>query len=209
MPKVEPIWKTKGFASEYDYLTHQAKEEGFRSLEHKYKELLAIQQGFESEADRRKSAAEKAGFESYTEYQENWARKKGFKSFIQYQEHQIKKRGFKSKYEYLDFLARRGGQGSYTEHYMQSRLERIARLKGFGSHKEYQEHLANIEESIRLKKEYISKKKACEFLQEKIAENVDPRSLFAKSNIDFLRKITECPQLKLPRKVPLKEKKGK
>lgn len=208
MSKVEPIWKTKGFASEYEYLTHQAKEEGFRSLVHKNIELLAIQQGFESEADRRKSAAEKAGFESYTEYQEHWAKMKGFESFIQYQEHQIKRRGFKSKYEYYDFLARRVGKGSYTERYAQLRLERIARLKGFESHKAYQEHLSDIEKSIRLKKEDINKKTACEFLQEKIVENVDPQSLFAKGNIDFLRKITACPQLKPSRKIPMKEKKG-
>lgn len=50
MMKVEPIWKTKGFGSEYDYMTHLAKEKGYRSLEQEYKELWAKQRGFESSA---------------------------------------------------------------------------------------------------------------------------------------------------------------
>ncbi len=207
MLKEEPIWKTKGFKSEYDYLTHLAKEEGYKSLEHKYTEFLAKQKGFESEAERRKSAIEKSGFSSFAEYQDHLAQKKGFKSYVKYQEHRVKKRGFKSLYDYYEWLARRAGYESYSDYYTQMRLERNARQKGFESHQAYQEHLNKIEKSIRLTREDISKKKVCEFLQEKIAENVDPRSLFAKGNIDFLIKITECPQLKLPQKISLKKKK--
>lgn len=85
MSKDEPIWKTKGFVSEYDYLTHQAKGEGYKSLEHKYTEFLARQKGLESDADIRKSAS----FEG--EYRDYLAQKKGFKSFVEYHTDRIKK----------------------------------------------------------------------------------------------------------------------
>lgn len=206
MPKKEqiPLWKELGFNSEYDFLDHKAKEEGYRSLAHKYTEQYAKQKGFTSAAELRKSIIEKAGFSSHSEYQDYCAKNMGFKSCVDYRRDRARKRGFKSLHDYYEWLAKKAGYESFSAYNAQLRLERNARQKGFKSHKEYLEHISMIEESIRLTKEDSQKKTACEFLKEKIAKNVDPNSLFAKGNIEFLRKITECPQLELP--VPLEGK---
>ena len=180
MPKPEPIWKTKGFESEYDYLSHLSKEKGFKSLEHEYTELWAIQRGFESAADRIKFLRESSGFSSTTDYQDYLARKKGFKSFVEYQQQQIKERGFKSTTDYQDYLAKKRGFKSYSDYYTQMRLKNLAKLKGFESYEEYQEHLVQIEKSIRAKKEEVLNRSACRFLTEKVSENVRPTKFVRK-----------------------------
>ena len=198
MPKPEPIWKIKGFESEYDYLTYQAKEEGFRSLEHKYTELFAKQKGYESNLERRRALIENAGFESFYEYRDYLAKRKGFKSDYEYREHLMKSKGFTSRVQYHDYIAKRRGFSSGADYFRHLRREHKAKLKGFESHAEYEEHLVEIEESIKSQRKDVEKKDACKFLQDKIAENVNPQSLFAKGNVDFLRKITGC-------KIPIKE----
>ncbi len=145
---------------------------------------------------------ESSGFISATDYQDYLARKKGFGSYLDYQKQQIKERGFKSTTDYYDYLAKKRGIKSYSDYYTQMRLKNLAKLKGFESYEEYQEHLAQIEKSIRSTKEYIQKKSACKFLQEKIDENVDPQSIFREENKAFLRNITGC-------KIPIKEKEKK
>ncbi len=206
MSKEEPIWKIQGFKSEYEYLTHLAKEEGFRSLEHKYGEMLAKQKGFESEAEIKREALERMGFKSYADYQDYLARKRGFKNYYDYRKHQLEKKGFVSHKEYYEHVAKLKGYSSYTDYYKYLRLRHLAIRKGFPTYDKYQEHLAKIDESIKLKKEEIKKKEVCKFLEERIVENVDPESLFAKGNIDFLKKIITLDK-DLSCNIPLEKKK--
>ncbi len=92
-----------------------------------------------------------------------------------------KKQGFKSYHEYREHLAKQKGFKSLREY-----QEHLARQKGFKSISEYKEHL--------------KQKEACKFLQKKVNENLDPDSLFAKANVEFLRNITGC-------EIPLEKKK--
>lgn len=187
-----PVWKELGFESEYEYLSHLAKEEGFKSLEHKYQELYAQQKGFKSEKERRLSLVERAGFSSETEYQDYLARQRGFKNKSEYQKYRMKMRGFNTPYEYYDYLAKKKGFGSWAEFQRGKYQQRAVRRKGFESKEERQMRMQQIEKSVKENIESLEKQTVCQFLQEKIDKNVDPESLFAKSNIGSLRRITGC-----------------
>lgn len=84
---------------------------------------------------------------------------------------------------------------TWKKHGFKSRIEYeeyLIKQRGFKSYHKYREYMFKQK----------AKKDACEFLQIKVSENVDPDSLFAKEHIDFLRKITGC-------EIPLKKKKIK
>ncbi len=131
--------------------------------------------GFKSKAEYEDNLTkEKKGI--YLTYDEYLAEQKGFKSLDDYLEHTAKQKGFASRADYEERIAKHKGFNSYSEY-----LEHLAKEKGFKSYSEYQEYLAS--------------HRSCEFLQEKIKENIknmDPDSITSKMTVENLRNFTGC-----------------